>query len=325
MNNQYEYYSEAGTVWYPLKTNSNIIRELNSIFTEKSGFLISCMTHYKKLKAEHISNDRIGMINVYAHDDIYRKLYKEGIRFFVFDSLQKLRVFAAKSNISECKISIRLSFEDIFENYTSPIGASFKETQEMIDFLNNNNCLHIGLSIYFPEGYKNLCCQRKVFSSLIELFSQISYISVGGLTENLSEVKKITGKDIILEIGNDLVVKKNQSSNVIRKKTVNGIYTLVIDRGIYTGFFDSILKQRNFELCIKSDNESEIKLYQHAGVKKTKLLLFGGSGNVDDFIGEFYIEDSAVCKIEEGDLMNIKLSGAYFDELITLYGKDLMS
>jgi diaminopimelate decarboxylase len=88
--NNFNGFSKLGSVYYPLKSNSNklVLKILKGLIKSNNGFLISYMDHYDKLKRLGINANKMCMINVLAEDKTIEYLYKKGVSFFTFDNLR---------------------------------------------------------------------------------------------------------------------------------------------------------------------------------------------------------------------------------------------
>lgn len=77
-------YSKFGTIYYPLKTNSNktLLKELQKL-TDKHehGFLISSITNFETLQTLGVEPTKMCFINVLAENGTIRLLYEKGEDF----------------------------------------------------------------------------------------------------------------------------------------------------------------------------------------------------------------------------------------------------
>ena len=147
--NNYKSYSKIGSVFYPLKTNTNeiVIRTLLKTFDSNDGFLISNLNHFKLLQDMSVSPKKICLINVLSDSDTTKYLYDSGVRFFVFDNIDSLNEFIKYADLSECKIAIRLNTMEVFDDTLMHLGASTIECSEMLKML-ENKCSSLGVSFY---------------------------------------------------------------------------------------------------------------------------------------------------------------------------------
>ena len=52
------------------------------------------------------------------------------------------------------------------------------------------------------------------------------------------------------------------------------------------------------------------------------VKIFGASSDSDDFVGDYYLDQNLIQKLEDADYILIKNCGAYFEELFVDYCQD---
>ena len=305
-------------LYYTVKANSNIenIKILEKKYNNNLNYAISCIEHFKILEKLNINPQKICLINIFLPLSSYEYLYLKGVRFFVFDDYLLMKNFLKNKNDSSLKISIRVSLTSIFNDENiRDLGTTIKDSSKMIKYLKENN-IQYGISIYFPDYYKNRQCE--ICKCLKD---EYNFISLGGIRDFkiLENIEKRVDS-INLEVGELLVnTLCNKKTKIIRIKDFNNKKLVVIDESIYFGLLDKYIKYKIFDIYLSA----KYKLYTKKIKDGLKIYLYGNSGNVDDYIGEFYIEKSAKQDLCVGNCILIKNTGAYCDELITKYGQDL--
>ena len=333
--NNYHEYKKLGNIYYPLKTNSNhlIINNLNKIFTNQDGFLISNINHYKCLNKLGISSQKMCLINVLASNDSIKYLYEQGVRFFVFDNYDSLNYFCSYANLKECKIAIRLNTMEVFDDTLMHLGADTKECLRMINLL-KNKCFEIGISFYLQTKIKDKPkAMELMINYIINNFKneKLDFISIAGLKNNLKKdwlekVKETMNlKEIILEQGKYLVADTfDLITKIIRIKEIKNQKIVIIKNGIYSGLLDIILYNEKFKMYFKNHQG---KLIEFSHIKNDKynheIYMCGGSSDSGDVIGMVYIEEKYKDDITVGTEVLFKEIGAYFEEFFMPYGGDI--
>lgn len=320
-------YKEVGNIYYPLKTNSNInvIRELSKIFRNDDGFLISTLDHFYKLNSINISPEKMCCINVLASDYMLKKLYSNGVRFFVFDDYDTLIRFSSYADLSKVKIALRLNLMEIFGNELMHLGASYEECLEMFNFL-RGKCLEIGISFYIQKRLKN---RKNVLEDIVHYinsnFNDLDFISVAGfLEEDIDVLKNNYFKKIILEPGKYLVEDViDLDTSVIRKKKIKNKNILIIKNGIYSGMFDVLLYKKEFKMYLDIDGKKILLSHKKINESYCDIHLFGGSSDSGDYLGTMFIAEEYLSGINCKTKIIIKNVGAYFEEFFMNYGNNL--
>ncbi len=336
LKENYENISKYGDIYYPLKTNSNLnlIKSLNNIINENDGFLISSMKHLEFLKKENVNLNKVCLINVFMEDESIKFLYDEGVRFFVFDNLNSLMLFSKYADLSETKIAIRLSTNDIFNLCHTHIGANLEESLKMFDFLKKNNCNSCGIAFYIQNDLrKESDVLKNIFLYLKEFYSEqeFDFLSIGGvdLLKDVTEIqnykKEFPSRQMILETGRGLVENVvTMESKIIRTKKSEKIKVVVLKNGIYSGFFDVMLYNKKFPMFLITSNNEKIEIkHENDNESDCKFLLCGGSSDSADKIGTMYIDSKYQNELIEGATLYIKNAGAYVEEFFMPYSNDL--
>lgn len=318
--------SKIGRVWYPLKANSSkeMINQIEQDANHQIGYLVSGIHHFNILQEMNIDTSRIGMINVLAPCKVYNELLSKGVSFYIIDDFKILKQFVEQNNSNIC-IGIRLSLSSIFKEHITHLGVTREECKEMIAYLKSQKC-NYGLTIYIEDNYKDKRYQKIIFDYILANFREVPFLSIGGITSDFEVLKYLKGTykgEINLEIGDELIKdKRNCDTEIIRKKIVNDSVTITINKGIYTGFFDVLLKNREFVMKIK-DRPNCVLCNKKTKDRDILVEVFGGSGNADDHIGKFYTNEETLFHLTDGNILTIQNTGSYFDELTTKYGYEL--
>ncbi len=331
-------YKKNGIIYYPLKTNSNeiVIKAINDIFDMKeNGFLISSICNFEILQQVNISASKICFMNVLAENETIKYLYDKGVRFFTFDNLKALKSFSQYADLSCTKILVRLSTMQVFKDKYTHLGANKEEAFEMFKFL-KGKCKNYGISFYLQNNLKN--CKNDLefmFDFIYNNFSNlgIKFASIGGIESNITNKKelidnfkrKLKIKEVILEIGKCLIEDAiNMETRIIREKIIDKQKTVIIKHGLYSGFFDILLYNKNFDIYLKSKNDGDIKIeYKKTFRNNFEFIMCGGSSDSGDILGKMYINEKYKDELVEGAKFIIKNVGAYFEEFFMPYSNDL--
>lgn len=327
-------YSRLGKIYYPVKTNSNLnvlqtMKELNS------GFCVTTLNNFDKLKELRVDFKKICIINVLSGNETLKYYYDTGVRFFTFDDMNSLLEFSKYADLSTTKIVVRLSTMQVFSNEFSHLGASLEETLQMLKFL-NGKCNDYGIAFYIQSNLKNKeNVLENIFDYILEKYSNLglNFANIGGINlldksnkELLEKFKlKLDLKEIVLEIGRDLVENTMElETPIIRDKIINGKKLVIIKNGLYSGLFDVVLHNKKFDMHLKLKNNKEIKIFhEKQNESDAEFILCGGSADSSDKLGEMYIDLKYIKQLEKGNIITIKNTGAYFEEFFMPYGNDL--
>lgn len=326
-------YSKLGTIYYPIKTNSNL-KILEELKDKNSGFLVTTLNNFEKLKELNVDMSKVCIINVLAEKETVKYYYDNGVRFFTFDDMSSLLDFSQYADLSRTKIAIRLSTMQIFPDKFTHLGANLVETFEMINFL-KDKCNNYGIAFYIQNDLKQKeNVLENIFEHIAEKYSdlEIKFASVGGInltTKNIEEIlikfkQQLDLEEIILELGRDLVKDTMElETRVIREKIIDGKKVVIIKNGIYSGFFHAILYNQKFDIYLKT-SEKEIKLeYERVNENDMEIVLCGGSSESGDKIGTMYINFEYQKQLSEDAIIIVKNVGAYFEEFFMQYASDL--
>lgn len=337
LNYNYGGYKKLGNIFYPLKTNSNqiVIKQLNSIFNNNDGFLISNIDHYNTLSQLNILPSKMCLINVLSGNDTIKYLYEKGVRFFVFDNCDTLNSFLSYADLTQCKISVRINTMEVFNDTLMHLGASTAECRKMLNIL-NTKCDNIGISFYLQTKIKKeKNAMKKMLSYIEQSFRgfKLKFISIAGIEEfssldeeYLKNLKLSMNLDeIILEPGKHLVGNTfDMRTKVIRVKNIGNKSIIIIKAGIYSGLFDVVLYDEKFKIYFKSKNNNYIKFsYTKDNEHNYEIYMCGGSSDSGDVIGTMYINEKYKQEMEIGTEILVKDIGAYFEEFIMPYGGDI--
>ena len=330
----FEKISKFGNVYYPLKTNSNpqILKLIKPLVCEKSGgFLISSIKHFSVLKKLGVNEQKMAFINVCSDAKTIKKLYQKNVRFFVFDDMSELEKFAKYADKKTAKVCVRISVCEVFDCDFSHLGASLKIAIQMLNFLKNNGFLY-GISFYLHKKLKFLDNSIQIMLDYISknfMDYKIKFLNIGGIFENtngvlskLAEIKtQLNIDEINLEPGTKLVENcVDLYSKILRVRYIKNNICLIVKNGIYSGFFDSVLYGKKFDVFLA--NGQMIPLQKCKSKDMVSVKIFGPTSDSDDFVGEYYLQKSDVEKIMSCDYILIKNCGAYFEELFVDYCQD---
>ena len=328
-----QHFSEIGQVYYPLKTNSNpiVLEELIELFKDNNnGFLITHRSHFEKLIKLGVTPNRMGLVNVLASDEDIKYYYESGVRYFTFDSLDKLLTFFKYANASEVKISVRLNIKEPF-NIESHLGTTTSECKEMFDMLRDKRVPDYGVSFYLQkELFPQVNVLNEMLDYIIRNFSSynLDFINIGGALKSqeidrkkLDEAKEALGaKYIILEPGRYMVGNSGYMLNkIIRRKSDD---CFVVQNGIYGGLVDTLLYHKQYQMFLLCDkNLVRLSTVPFEGGKSFKLC--GSSSDSGDRLGTFYIDEKYYSYLFEGNDIIILDALSYVEEFFMSLGGDL--
>ena len=332
----YKNYSKIGSIFYPLKTNTNkiVLKTLINNFTSCDGFLISNINHFNLLNSMKVSPRKMCYINVLSGDNTIKYLYDNSVRFFVFDNFNSLKKFISYADLSECKISIRLNTMEVFDDTLMHLGSSTAECKEMLDLV-IGKCNNIGISFYLQTKIKNeISALERMLYYIENNFKNynIDFLSLAGIKSHnelnlatIDEMKqKMNLKNIILEPGKYLVGNSiNMITRVIRIKKINNKNILIIKNGIYSGLLDVILYNEKFKFYLIDNDKFLDFSYIKDNNHNVEVYICGGSSDSGDVIGTMYVSEECFNKINVGSELLIKDVGAYFEEFFMSYGGDI--
>lgn len=331
-------FNEYGIIYYPLKTNSNlnILKELENLnYKYDNGFLISSITNFETLRKLEVDASRMCFINVCAENETIKLLYENGVRFFTFDNIKSLIEFSKYANLNETKVVIRISTMQVFNNKFTHLGADFDETIEMINFL-KGKCSRYGISFYIQNNLKKEEKSLEKIAKFIEekyINCGMKFINIGGVDEISSINKDVLYKlkekikidELILEIGRNLVENAVElRTRIIREKIINNKKVIIIKNGIYSGFFDTLLYNKQFSIHFISKNGDKVKIeYQKTQESDYEFTMCGGSSDSGDILGKMYIDSKYKDELVENAEFCVENVGAYFEEFFMPYSNDL--
>ncbi len=324
-----------GSVYYPLKTNTNriVLNTLNEVFRKNDGFLISNLEHFQILKKLNVSPESICLINVFTNDKIIKYLYEEGVRYFVFDDIKSLIEFSKYADLRECKISIRLNIMEVFNDIVTHLGASKFDSLKMLDML-NGKCKSVGISFYLQ---KIVQCREHVLKMVIDFILKefgeykLNFLSMAGLkydefhVSDFENIKQILNLDeIIIEPGKFLVGDTiDLETHVIRCKNIKEKTMIIIQNGIYSGMLDVVLYNEKFQIYLNTGSEFVPFKYEKDEINNYEVYVCGASSDSRDVIGTMYINERYKNNLGEGVDILIKDVGSYFEVFFMNYGGDI--
>lgn len=331
MKENIEKYRELGNVYYAAKANSYAMFFLKDV--PGLGFAISNYSQAKSAIEDGIQPSRLFVINTTLRERELIELHDCGIRKFTLNSLDKFRLLLSKGDCEELEVCVRIDFPG-YKN--SLINCSTTEAIEIVAMAKEYNLNGTGISLYRPDD--NFGYNRKL-SSLLSKFDGIDFINLGGIDKYSNceiDVLKSSGKRLNLEVGsgivNDAIITTSDIIKVDRESGVKKPTTYIITEiGIYSGLYDiNKYPDRDFGMELNIEDwyfkltpESKTPEIQRENLER--VVIYGGSGNYDDFIGVFYTNNQLgflskyyLCK---GKLI-LNKAGAYSTELITQYQKE---
>lgn len=326
----FDSYSTLANICYPMKANSCeiLISTLHPMILKNKGyFSVSTISHFDTLTKLKVSPDSISLINVLMDQSNIKYLYDKGVRFFTFDKFVSIKSFLEYAD-ENCKISLRLSINEVFSTHHSHLGASLQEIRQMFYQINTKN-KHIGLSFYIPPKLKNKKnALNKMFNFIEKNLSDLDFefICISGLKEanklnkqkleSFKRTLKLT--KLYLEPGQYLLEQTFVlKSPIIRIDSKN----LVIKNGIFSGLLDKLIYNKHFDFYFK--HEADIIRFKHKwnlGLKK--IYLYGGSGDSADILGKYYLNKEEIKLLKHEKYIYIDNVGAYFEEFYINHGGD---
>lgn len=333
LKSNYEKYSKIGQIYYPLKTNSNeeVLKQLLKLYgNSDNGFLITHISHYKKLIKLGVNPNKMCLINVITDDHTVKFLYDNGVRYFTFDNINSLQNFLLYANSDEIKIAIRLNIIEIFKVF-SHLGALTKDCKAMFDLLKQHDVKNVGISFYLQkETLPEENVLNKMLNYIKDNFNNysMSFINIGGAVKpedidinKLNEVKEVlNANNIIIEPGRYLIGNAGYMETKIIKKQFDN--TFIIQNGIYSGLLDCLLYHKKFELYLKIDSKL-IKLESKPFAGSKEFMICGASSDSGDRIGKFYIDSANYDNLKVGSTIIIVNALAYVEEFFMPLGGDL--
>lgn len=334
---RYYEFLDIGEIYYPLKTNSNIalLKFLIKIFDKNnSGFLISHLSHFNKLKKLGVNPKKMCLINVLAEDDFVKDMYKKGVRYFTFDNVNSLNEFLKYANLSKVRISVRLCISEIFNEF-SHLGGNLEECKEMLKLLSGTECKNFGLSFYLQkEVVIKENALDKMLDFIISNFNgyRLDFVNIGGSKRpseiNLNKINEVKSKfninKIILEPGRFLAGEFiDMETRIIKVKKVLDKNVIIIKNGIYSGLLDALLYNKKFDIRLKLES-GEIKLNnEYSEETNCEIFLCGASSDSGDRLGSYFINSKYIEKLNINSKLVIRFAGAYVEEFFMPLGGDL--
>ena len=301
--NNYNTFKQIGPIYYPIKANSNkaVIDILSNIFDDKDKFAIS--------NKNIIDSNKTTLINPFYNLEELEYFYNEGVRDFVFEDLDIFIKF--KTRHSDIISSVRINLNEIIENNNTFIGAPLKETLQMIA----EGC---SLSIYCPTEFRKDDYLEDCLSAA-KIFGTKT-LRLSGF--NITDIKKIltfkndTYIDLITEPGESLINNAiDYECDIIKFKKINNNYFLILNTSIYKGLFDYLLYDKKYSITCND------KILNYNGFG-TPCTLCGVSGDSKDIFGTVYLTNEDIKTIENAKNVTFKNVGAYFENIMTNYGKE---
>ena len=329
-------FKQLGSVYYPLKPNADveILNELIDLSDGDLGFLVTYLSHFNKLIELGINPDKIGVINVLLDDESIKYLYDNGVRFFTFHNINQVINFSKYADLKKCKINVRLSICEPFKQF-SHLGGNTEECKKMIALLNQLGCTNYGISFYLQKEITNAPnCLETMLDYISNNFAGygMKFINIGGSKKpeeldrtKLDQVKQTLGiENFVLEPGRYLVGNAvEMETSIIETKTIANRPCIIIKNGIYSGLVDTLLYQKQFEYCLKT-NEGLIRFeLQPSEDVNYEFIMCGGSSDSGDRLGRFYINEKYKNLLKTGATLVIPNAGCYVAEFFMALGGDL--
>lgn len=327
LQDNYKKFSNIGTVYYPVKSNSNevIIREL-----EKLGcnFLIAYVSHLKKLTSLGVNPDKCLVSSTLMSESDTRYLYDNGVSFFTFDNIESLKAFLSYADKNKVKVALRINIGEVFDVF-SHLGATSIELDEMVDILKDAGVTNYGISFYLQ---KELFMESDSLMTMIDFitkkFSQreIRFIDIGGGVEPekidkekvIKSLSSIKVSEIIVEPGRYLVGNAGfMETEVITKKACN---VFILRNGIYSGLLDSKLVGKRYDLSIVTHDKVIPLSKEKDNDKKCEITFCGSSNDSIDVIGTYYLDEDKLNLIGKGTTVIVNDALSYVEELFIPLG-----
>lgn len=331
-------YSHFGNIYYPLKTNSNtnVLNTLIPLINHTNHkFLISYIDHFNILHSLNVEPKYMCLMNVLATNETVKHLYNQGVRTFTFDNLDSVISFSEYADLNETTIMIRLSTIDIYNQIFTHLGATTEECYRILEFL-NNKCKNVGISFYLnSEVKKDKSSLNQMLLYISNHFKNyfINFINIGGIESSelldnilLKNIKKQLNLDAIhIEPGQSLIGNTiDIETEIIRTKSVCNKRIIAIKHGIFSGFLDKLLYNKQFNFYFQSHIDGKIKIkYNRTSNNDIEFIMYGGSSDSADSLGTMYIDKKYEHELVEGSSFYVEDVGAYFEEFFMAYGNDL--
>ncbi len=327
----FEEYRKLASVCYPIKANSakQVLLKLKPLIENGGGyFSVSSFNHFENLLKYKISSENVCLINVLCKDEIIKKLYHEGVRFFTFDNIDKLKTFLLYADDLYTKLCFRLNISEVFKEQ-SHLGCKVDEIKQMIKLAKERM---VGISFYLPGKLKSKKSSlRKMLNFIYKNFNnEIDFISIAGIKQPQSIDKeflnfirdKMKLKNLYLEPGQFLLEKTMRLETDILRFIDGRHKMLVIQNGLFSGFLDKLIFNKKYQFYLKN-KEKVYPIFQKRGLNRVSIDFYGGSGDCSDFLGKYYI-DREICKmINQDSKIIIDNIGAYFEEFYMPHGGDI--
>jgi diaminopimelate decarboxylase len=330
IKSNYKFLNQYGNIFFTLKTNSFpfILDQISNIESENDGFCISSLNDLNKLLDKKISPTKCISINVMFPIESLIKLYNFGVRKFTFDNFEKLKEFSKQVDIKTCEILLRINVNNIFRSKISYLGCNMFEFKKMYELALTAKKIGVGLYLQkIVQSSPNYVSRALRFiNKICKSYNYISFFNVGGIKNDndykfLSKFKNNNKNiQVNIESGNKMLSNACDFETYVDEiKTIKSDNIIILHNGVFTGFFDVIYYKKKFDLILIKENRFYV-LDKNKKIGFKKVLLFGNSGDSNDFIGDYYAPKN--IKIEENDKILVKNVGAYFGEFFFDYGTD---
>jgi ornithine decarboxylase len=320
-------------IFYAIKANTdtNIIKTLMDL---GSKFETSSINEVKLLLTLGVKPENIVNSAPYRKEIYLKRMYKMGIRMFVFDTEEELKKF--KRVAQEAKLFLRVDVDNEGSDWplSKKFGVEPKDAVELIKKADKmglkvlGTTFHVGSQCLNLDNWDKALMQMKnIHDECKENGIELNMINLGGgipikHLKEIPNVKKTAEKimnfvnnnfspapKMIIEPGRGLIGNAGiMIAEVISKRRYKGQTWIYLDIGVFHGMMETI---EGFDYEILTEND----LTNPDGEKETYVI----AGPSCDGVDVMFKDGKKMSKVEIGDKVYIINAAAYTISYASLF------
>jgi ornithine decarboxylase len=327
-------------IFYAIKANSdtNIIKTLMEL---GSKFETSSLNEVKILLTLGVKPENIVNSAPYRKEIYLQKMYKMGIRMFVYDTEEELEKF--KRSAPEAELFLRVDVDNTGSDWplSMKFGVEPKDAVELIKKAHEMNIKVLGTTFHVGSQCLNLENWEKALTQMKNIHDEckqsginLEMINLGGgiPIKHLKEIPnvKLTAEKIkslveekfspipkmIIEPGRGLVGNAGiMIAEVISKRKYKGQTWIYLDIGVFHGMMETI-EGFDYEILTEKDVEAEEQGQKVLDDEKESYVIAGPSC---DGVDVMFKDGKIMSKVEVGDKVYIINAAAYTISYASLF------
>ncbi|MBT4540889.1 type III PLP-dependent enzyme [Candidatus Woesearchaeota archaeon] len=315
-------------IFYAIKANSdtNIIKTLMSL---GSKFETSSINEVKLLLTLGVKPENIVNSAPYRKEEYLKRMYKMGIRMFVYDTEIELEKF--KRSGPEAELFLRVDVDNTGSDWplSKKFGVEPEDAVELIKKADEMGIKVLGTTFHVGSQCLNLENWNKALTQMKNIHDEckqnginLEMINLGGgipikhlkeipnVKETAEKIKSFVNEKFspipktIIEPGRGLVGNAGiMIAEVISKRDYKGQTWIYLDIGVFHGMMETI---EGFDYEILTEND--ITDPSNSNIEKETYVIAGPSC---DGVDVMFKDGKKMSKVEVGDRVFIRNAAAY--------------